>query len=258
MAFPLQPESAPNMWQLMTNPDAYQPQNEEYRRISLFQKDYQRAQPYPSNNFTAGNQKFREIKYVILNSTPGDDVRALASHRTTGNQCPHYLIGVEGDVAQLVHEKDIAHTFRKPVHWGIDADINPYSLHISLVHLDEGFTEAQYTALLALLRNVCNRNNILRCDVIGAFEVALSDQYGPANGFNWRRLEAEGLAQPWSKRSTRDPLRALADHGYPVRNKPDNSSQVVRAFQRRYVPRRVTGRVCKRTRQKILHADYRK
>jgi len=161
----------------------------------------------------------------------------------------HYLVEEDGRVFALVDEGDRAWHAGAGA-WGGCADVNSASIGIEIVNgghdfgLPE-FPRAQIDAVIALSRDILGRHAIAPCNVIGHSDMAPARKSDPGEKFPWERLAGAGVGlwpdAPAPAIPAADAMRVLAMIGYPVR---DNSlDEVVRAFQRRYRPGRVDGRL---------------
>ncbi len=112
---------------------------------------------------------------------------------------PHYLIGRQGEVIQLVEDNDMAY------HAGVstmpDGDgrtgVNYFSIGIELtsVHPDDerigtlrepAYTEAQYLALTKLVERLTTRYSIKK--IVGHDEIAPDRKKDPGPLFDWSRI----------------------------------------------------------------------
>ncbi|GHU38972.1 N-acetylmuramoyl-L-alanine amidase [Betaproteobacteria bacterium] len=105
----------------------------------------------------------------------------------------HYLIGRDGEIVQLVAEKDRA-WHAGASWWGGNTDINSSSIGIELDNNGiEPFAEAQIGALLVLLSDVMSRHNIPGANVVSHADVSPGRKVDPSALFPWRRLAEQGF-----------------------------------------------------------------
>ncbi|WP_108659834.1 N-acetylmuramoyl-L-alanine amidase [Acuticoccus kandeliae] len=161
----------------------------------------------------------------------------------------HYLIGMDGDLVQMVDED------RRAWHAGISGwdgtrDINSRSIGIELDspgHQPDApeFPEAQLAALFALLGGIRTRWAIPKRNIVAHSDIAPARKIDPGERFPWARLAAEGHAihvpEPAAPLAYDEAAlkRALADGGYLVEEEADRFPILVRGFHRRHLPRRV-------------------
>jgi len=146
----------------------------------------------------------------------------------------HYLISRQGQVRQMVKERDRA-WHAGAGSWAGLTDINSRSIGIELTNTgSEPFGEPQMAALCDLIRGIMDRWAIRSHDVIGHQDMAPERKSDPGRRFDWVRLAREGLAlavpEPGSDVALSESLSAI---GYPVEASADAS---LAAFRARFRP----------------------
>jgi len=162
----------------------------------------------------------------------------------------HYLIDEDGTVTQMVDEGHRAwHAGRS--YWRGMTDINSASIGIELVNPGHEwgyrpFPEAQIDALLPLLADIVKRYDIPRANVVGHSDIAPARKDDPGELFPWARLARIRLALPVPRPTMRliydnhgAFYLALERFGYDIAD----GHAAVRAFQRRWRPRQITGEI---------------
>lgn len=164
----------------------------------------------------------------------------------------HYLIDEIGRVHALVDER--ARAWHAGVsHWRGRDGLNDVSIGIELANPGHAwglrpFPDVQMRALEQLARGIVRRWPILPERVLGHADIAPDRKQDPGERFDWRRLAAQGLGL-WPARvelRTPDSNRAallLARIGYRPSRDPVDLALILAAFQRRFRPRRVDGRL---------------
>ncbi len=188
----------------------------------------------PSPNFEA-----RKAQMIIIHHTQMDSFDAaletLQSQNALGKVSAHYLIGRDGQIAQLVDDD------KRAWHAGISrfkqrTDLNSASIGIELDN--DGFSEfppAQIDALLRLLEDLCARLAIERQQVWGHADIAPARKQDPNRFFPWQQLADHGFGL-WPRADLApapagfDPLHALAAIGYDV----SQAKEAARAFNRHF------------------------
>lgn len=160
----------------------------------------------------------------------------------------HYMIDEDGTVIRLVDEDKRAwHAGRSS--WRGITDINSASIGIELVNPGHEFgyrpfPEAQVQALLPLLADIVKRHDIPRANVVGHSDIAPARKEDPGELFPWDLLARYRLtlAKPeltmrlvWDNDSAF--YLALERFGYDI----SDQTAAVRAFQRRWRPKRIDG-----------------
>jgi N-acetylmuramoyl-L-alanine amidase len=212
----------------------------------------------PSPNF---DERALPISIVVLHYTGMVDASSAIARLTdpAAKVSSHYLIDEHGQVLRLVAEEKRAWHAGK-AHWrGID-DVNSASIGIELVNPGHEFgyrpfAEPQMQALLPLMHGIVQRHGITRGNIVGHSDVAPARKDDPGELFDWERLARVRLALPRPAKHLTDPLwsdasflLALERFGYDV----VDGTAAVRAFQRRFRPRRIDGTIDGETRAILL------
>ncbi|MCP5433260.1 MAG: N-acetylmuramoyl-L-alanine amidase [Alphaproteobacteria bacterium] len=173
----------------------------------------------------------------------------------------HYFIDEEGTVLRLVPETRRAWHAGKSSWCGV-GDINSRSIGIELVNPGHDFgyrpfSEPQIVALEELAGEILSRHRIPARRILGHSDIAPDRKRDPGEMFPWARLAEAGIGlypESWQDKAPlpgdRDlsPLAvaeiALLYIGYEVEITGianPRTSAVIAAFQRHFVPDRVTG-----------------
>lgn len=160
----------------------------------------------------------------------------------------HYMIDEDGTVTRLVDEENRAwHAGRSS--WRGITDVNSASIGIELVNPGHEFgyrpfPKPQMEALLPLLADIVKRHDIPRANVLGHSDIAPARKEDPGELFPWDLLARYRLtlAKPeltmrlvWDNDSAF--FLALERFGYDI----TDQAAAVRAFQRRWRPKRIDG-----------------
>lgn len=160
------------------------------------------------------------IRFVVLHGTwMATDADAVARLTDEVSQVScHYYISRTGEVTQLVREADVAWHAGKSFWQGLEG-LNPWSLGVEIGNVGpfagrvpsvaeeaaisdsqwaaaEPYTEAEYAAVIALLKDVLARHGLGPEAVLGHDEVAPGRKTDPGAHFDWGRLVAGGVALP--------------------------------------------------------------
>ncbi len=164
----------------------------------------------------------------------------------------HYLLEEDGTLWSLVPEAERAwHAGRS--FWRGRERLNDVSIGIELVnpghaHGLRPFPEPQIVALEALLSGLLARWSVGSAGVVGHSDVAPERKLDPGERFPWPWLARAGLAL-WPERAPPRPPdfavcdRLLAAIGYRAPADDRDRRTVLAAFQRRFRPWRVDGRL---------------
>ena len=187
----------------------------------------------PSPNFDE-----RRPNFVIIHQTSGNTAADALATLTSQQRkvSAHYLIGRDGQLYQLVDERQRA-WHAGVSYWGGSTDLNSASIGIELDNTgEEPFTEAQIARLLDLLAELKARYRIPVANFIAHGDVAPGRKVDPSAQFPWARLAAAGFglwcATPVaSEGEVSDVPLALQALGYNV----SNPTAALAAFRRHYM-----------------------
>ncbi len=203
----------------------------------------------PSPNFNARELPVTMIVLHYTGMQSADEALGRLCSAEAGVSA-HYLIDEGGLVTQMVPEENRAWHAGKSYWRGI-TDVNSASVGIELVNPGHefgyrDFPEAQIEALLPLLSDIKKRHGVSRSNVVGHSDIAPARKTDPGELFPWERLARHKLAIPAPRPSLRLVFDndgafylALERFGYDITDGP----AVVRAFERRWRPERITGEI---------------
>lgn len=181
-----------------------------------------------------------------------------------GRVSAHYVVGADGTIFALVDEKDRAWHAGQSF-WAGREGVNHTSIGIEIENGGHdfglpGFPDAQIDAVIALVRDICERHRLGPHQVVGHSDVAPGRKLDPGERFPWARLAEAGVAL-WPLKPTADTGGIIAregEEGEPVGWLQENLSEigyglassgifdahtraVLEAFQRRFRPSKVDG-----------------
>ena len=151
-------------------------------------------------------------RYVVLHHTAMASAAAAIARLSdpAAEVSAHYVICKSGAVTRLVDEDQRAWHAGVGEWCGLQ-DMNSRSIGIELDNdAKAAFTEPLMQSLLALLPQVLARWDIPAENVIGHSDMAPGRKIDPGAHFDWPRLAAGGLAQPYPHQPAID---SGADHG---------------------------------------------
>ena len=219
----------------------------------------------PSPNFGT-RRGGRGIDMIVLHYTgcPSAEAALLWMCAPESQVSAHYLVEEDGEIVQLVDEAKRA-WHAGAAHWAGETDINSCSIGIEIHNAGHAadplppYPDRQIAAVIALCRDIMARHGIAPERVVGHADVAPSRKSDPGEHFPWRQLADAGVAfwvapvrqaqgaALWPEDAGEEVAalqRDLRRVGYGV---PDSgvycseTEAVVRAFQRRFVPDKVSG-----------------
>ncbi len=223
-----------------------------------------KARIHPSPNHGQRAQG-APIDMVVLHytgmPTADEALRRLCDPRTEVSA--HYFVDEDGSILQCVPESRRAwHCGRS--FWKGESDVNSRSIGVEIVnpgheHGYRAFPDAQIEAVVALVRDICDRHGIHPWMVLGHSDIAPDRKDDPGELFPWGRLAAAGIGlwvEPFplgggvlmQEGDAGQPVEALqsmlALYGYEIDingNFDLRTRQVVTAFQRHFRQEKVDG-----------------
>ncbi|MGE4061870.1 MAG: N-acetylmuramoyl-L-alanine amidase [Rhodospirillaceae bacterium] len=216
----------------------------------------------PSPNFNARSSP--EVRYTVLHYT-GMRTADQALARLTdpaAKVSAHYLIDENGVIYQMVAEHQRA-WHAGVSYWRGERDLNGASIGIELANPghDWGyvpFPAQQLAALKELLVGIRARHRVAAEGLLAHSDIAPSRKLDPGELFPWRELARDGFglwpeeAEPVAGHpDLTGAFRRLSEIGYAVPTTQEQGSDVlnaesaatdvIKAFQRRYMPAHVDG-----------------
>lgn len=181
----------------------------------------------------------------------------------------HFLIDEDGTTYRLVADENRAwhagHAF-----WRGLTDINSASIGIELVnpgheHGYRDFPDIQITALIELCYGLIDKHNIPAYGVVGHSDIAPGRKDDPGELFPWHQLASRQIGLwpdsdilPVSDGTAWDDLAEIgyaSPHntmrGSDVLNTDSAETDVIAAFQRRFLPQNLTGKLDSETLKQI-------
>ncbi len=224
---------------------------------------------------------YRKIDLLLLHYTATETTTAALNWLTKPESkvSSHYLIGENGGILQLVHEKHRAWHAGESF-WAGEGDINACSIGIEIQNLGHDFglpayPEIQMQAVIRLCLDIVSRHSIPLERVLGHSDVAPQRKRDPGEHFDWARLYRSGIGHwvapvpPGDDEGLKlgDREDAVADlqsdlkllgFKIEVNGHYDRATEnVVTAFQRHYRQDRVDGRAdnstCRTLKKLISH-----
>lgn len=193
------------------------------------------------------------VTAIVLHYT-GMQTAALAQARLCdpiAKVSAHYLVDEDGQIEQLVAESDIAW------HAGLSAwramdGLNPHSIGIEIVNPGHewgyrAFPACQIDAIINLLMDLLDRHPVPAANIVGHSDIAPARKQDPGELFPWHKLAAAGIGRwPDTRPCPVDDVAAralLSSIGYRLDQQATSFGQVISAFQQRYRPLSIDGRL---------------
>lgn len=158
----------------------------------------------------------------------------------------HYIIGLNGEVVQVVDEDNRAwHTRSDGVWRGINS-LNSHSIGIELSSLSLGqepYSDKQIASLIELSQDIIKRHNISPLNIIGHSDAEPTRKPDPGKAFPWEYLSSQGIGLWYNlenadKVKENNPQTLLSIIGYNTSSKEATIASSY-AFCRRFLPDKV-------------------
>jgi len=220
-----------------------------------------------SPNYSKKIRKHKEIKFIVVHYTGMQSkvasIRRLLSKKHKVS-C-HYLIDRKGLIIQLVEENRVAWHAGKSK-WKNFNNLNKSSIGIELVNKGhkfgyEKFSHEQIKKLINLCLYLKKKYKIKTSNIVGHSDIAPLRKQDPGEKFPWEKLHNKKLGI-WFKNLKYKPkklqdkkikklfFKNLFKIGYRYFKKNKRSSKdifIIKAFQRRFLQRRVSGIIDEKT-----------
>ena len=175
----------------------------------------------------------------------------------------HYLINRKGDIIKMIDEKNIAWHAGKSK-WKNFINLNRESIGIEIVNKGhkfgyEKFTKAQISKIILLCKILMKKYKIKKANILGHSDIAPLRKKDPGEKFPWQFLSKYhiGVWHSIDKRLLKKNrlkivndsekklfLNYLLKIGYFFKkNKIDSIFSAVKAFQRRFRPEYINGKI---------------
>lgn len=217
------------------------------------------------------NDRKHPVDMLVLHYTGMETGEAALSRMCdpAAEVSAHYMIWENGRTTQLVSEDKRAWHAGVSI-WQGDTDLNSRSVGIEIVNgghdvpMTDGtlppYPDAQIEALIALCTGILSRHTIPASRIVAHSDIAPARKTDPGEHFPWARLAAAGIGL-WPSSgiisldesslmpgdngpAVSDLQNMLCAIGYGVEETghfDETTRLVISAFQRRYVPDRITG-----------------
>ena len=216
-----------------------------------------------SPNFSKKRRKNSEISYIIIHYTGmQSEIESLKRLKNKkSNVSCHYLIGKQGNITQLVRENRIAWHAGKSK-WKNFKNLNKNSIGIELVNKGhnygyEKFPLKQIKSLIYLCKKLRKKYKIDKKNFLGHSDISPLRKDDPGEKFPWKRLSKLKIGNWYLKKdflkikvkkynAKKMFFKNLYKIGYryfSIYKRSRGDVKVIKAFQRRYLPSNVTGRI---------------
>ena len=213
-----------------------------------------------SPNFNQKKRSKKEIKFIIIHYT-GMKSEKAALDRLTNIQSEvssHYFINKNGNITLLVPELYIAWHAGKSK-WKDKSFLNKNSIGIEITNPGhrfeyKNFTNKQINSIVILIKYLLNKYKISKKNVLGHSDIAPDRKKDPGEKFPWEYLAKKKLSI-WhnirqqelknlrKKRCSKIEKYKFSQNLIKIGYLGKNLAKVTKAFQRRFRPQMVDGRI---------------
>ena len=220
-----------------------------------------------SDNISKKKRTKNQIKFVIIHYTGmQSEIESIERLKDVKSKVScHYLINRKGSVVQMAEEKNIAWHAGKSK-WKNFTNLNKGSIGIELVNRGhkfgyENYTKLQINSLVNLCKELKKKYKINKENFLGHSDIAPLRKIDPGEKFPWKKMSEFGLGL-WYKSikknynfKSKNLIKKLFfinlyNIGYRYFNPLRRSSKdkiLIKAFQRKYNPKKVTGKIDQKT-----------
>ena len=219
---------------------------------------------YLSPNFSKKRKNNKKIVYVIIHYTGmQSEIESLNRLRDKKAKVScHYLINRKGKIIQMVLDKNIAWHAGKSK-WKNHKNLNKNSIGIELVNKGhqfgyERFTNLQIEKLISICNKLKKKYKISPENFLGHSDVAPLRKIDPGEYFPWKKLSKFKIGKWYDNNSKFDidlknrvnkynlffkNLYRIGYRYFKLNKKSPSDRLIIKAFQRRYLPDKATGKI---------------
>ncbi len=225
-----------------------------------------------SPNCSQNKRPISHIKFIIIHYTGMqseiESINRLMNIKSKVS-C-HYLINRKGTILQMVPDNKISWHAGKSK-WKSFQNLNNNSIGIELVNKGhefgyENFSKPQINNLILLCKQLKKKYRINDENFLGHSDIAPLRKTDPGEKFPWKKLSKFRLGK-WHDNSKQEfsfinkkkvkslffkNLFKIGYRYFSINKREKKDDLIVRSFQQRYFPQKVTGKIDKKT-YKICH-----
>ena len=211
-----------------------------------------------SPNYSRNSRPKKSIKFIIIHYTGMqseiESIKRLI-HKNSKVSC-HYLINRKGKIMQMVKENKIA-WHAGVSRWKNIKNLNQNSIGIELVNKGhffgyENYSNLQINSLIKLCSKLKKKYNIHKENFLGHSDIAPYRKIDPGEKFPWKKLSNYKLGKWYNLKkdevSSDDKKKLFFKNLYKigyryfkVNKRVKSDKLIIKAFQRRYNPKKITG-----------------
>ena len=222
-----------------------------------------------SLNFTKKPRSLGSIRYLIIHYS------GMQSGRVSMNRLKnlkskvscHYFIERNGRIYRMVEDNKVAWHAGKSKWRGFN-NLNRHSIGIEIQNKGhsigyQNFSKKQIFSLIKLIKILMKKYKIKKRNILGHSDIAPLRKLDPGEKFPWSLLSKKGVAiwYPKIKFKTYDTslkarrkiffknIHKIGYRFFYLSKKSNNDRKIIMAFQRRFLPKEVNGKITDKTLQ---------
>ena len=220
-----------------------------------------------SMNFSKKPRSKRNIRFLIIHYTGMQSVRASMNRlkNPKSKVSCHYLIDRKGGVFRMVDDNKIAWHAGKSK-WKNITNLNKYSIGIEIQNKGhfisyQNFPKKQVFSLIKLIKLLMKKYKIKKHNILGHSDIAPLRKLDPGERFPWSLLSAKGAAIWYPKFKLKNyyvkfrlrrkiffsNIYKIGYRFFNLSKKSNKDRKIIMAFQRRYLPKEVSGKITDKT-----------
>ena len=220
-----------------------------------------------SFNFSKKPRSSKDIRYIIIHYSGMQSGRVSMSRlkNLKSKVSCHYFIERNGNVYSMVEDNKIAWHAGKSK-WRNLKNLNKYSIGIEIQNKGhfisyQKFSKKQIFSLIKLIKILMRKYKITKRNILGHSDIAPLRKLDPGEKFPWNFLSIKGVAVWYPKTELKNYdtnlktrrkifFRNIYKIGYryfSLSKKSNNDRKIIMAFQRRFLPKDVNGKITDKT-----------
>ena len=220
-----------------------------------------------SLNFSKKARTLKTIRYLIIHYSGMQSGRVSMDRlkNPRSNVSCHYFIERNGNIFRMVEDNKIAWHAGKSK-WRDLKNLNKHSIGIEIQNKGhfinyQNFTKKQIFSLIKLIKVLMKKYKIKTKNILGHSDIAPLRKLDPGEKFPWNFLSKKGVAiwYPNNKLKVDDietkgmrkiffkNIYKIGYRFFSLSKKSNKDRKVIMAFQRRFLPNEVSGKITKKT-----------
>ena len=220
-----------------------------------------------SPNFSSNTRNSKKVKFLVFHYT-GMNSEKNAILRLTDDKSKvsaHYFIKRNGEIISMVPDLHTAWHAGKS-RWKNYKSLNKNSIGIELVNKRhqfgyQNYTHSQIKSLINLCKKIKKKYKIKRSNFLGHSDISPQRKIDPGEKFPWEKLSKFKFGLWYKKKDLFDNfkekkkykslffknLHKIGYRYFQLKKRVKGDKLVIKAFQRRYYPQKVTGTIDQKT-----------